>query len=530
MPCVAAATDSSATVDEALESGKAVLLYFWQVQCPACGSTESIVSYIESTYGEGVIVIRINLGEGEETLRERYSITGTPTIVIFDVRGELVENVVGAKSQTYYINLIEDALDVIEELRESADKFYENANIYYNIEKYVNARQNFMLAMDLYGEIGEVANKILCEIFIQKCDKYLSAEVYMGRANEFYQNEDYAHAKTNYASAKEIYENLADSEMVDYCSSQIEKCELYPSLETTLNNARELMNNRKHVLAKTKLLEAREGYEQLGEEELVAEIDNLILECEDFISASQLFSEGTLALNAKEYELSISKFQEAKVIYVLLGDEEKISLCDQNIAIAQQFLDLQNEATTTPPPSPSIFDNRWILYGGGLLVLAVIFLLLGTTYMYLSRREDVKIGKESHSSAIEKLSQQLDGSIEKEESKPTLVKEMIDKSETLTLQKGETPDSFYAFQKEIIKEKNELLETYVHWLEEFIVTLEEGEPRNYFAYKNKFERLNSFFIRSFSSEEDYLDRDLLKIARGKLDKIQDLLNDIMDLV
>ncbi len=519
-----ASLESNENVDLALDSGKIVVLYFWQSDCSSCGSVDVSMTSIETMYGDSIVLFRLNLDQGEIVLETRYSVSVTPTVVIFDSLGRIFDTLAGAKTLSYYIDRIDAAFAAEGGFRDEANKYYDNALLFFNIEKYSNAKQYFTKARELYSKIGDVTKTILCDQFIQKSDKYMDAALYLEQADDNFLEEDYLLAKSNYNVALSYYLNLNDLDKMDYCSLQIDKCDLYPSLEENMIIAQRYVYEHKYASAKVALIEIRNGYEQLGETEKVVEIENTIKLCSDYILANQYFSDATVAINNKNYEVAISNFNEAKNIYISYGDEEKIMLCDQNIAIANQLLELQ--VSITPPPAG--LGTDYSKYYPYVAFIVFCVLIIGGIIIYYTKRKKNKSGVSSSSKvpAIDRISKQLDISFDKN---------TIEEAEILSEEEDKEPsfipeDPFNSYKSTTIEAKNELLSNFLQWAEELVKELDNANSKDYFIYRDKLDQLYSFFTRSFSSDEAYLDKDLLSLVNERIHICQTKLTDLIDII
>jgi len=84
------------------------LLFFYDENCPFCKELMPIVNGLEREYGRRLNVVYLN--QGEEAAREtarQYGVIGTPTIVLVNSDGEVVNVLRGTIPQP----LIEDAVE-----------------------------------------------------------------------------------------------------------------------------------------------------------------------------------------------------------------------------------------------------------------------------------------------------------------------------------------------------------------------------------------------------------------------------------
>ena len=96
----------------AVQSGKPMVLFFtgkWCVPCRIMKRTVWADDKVESVVNAGFTPILIDVGEpgaSSEAL-ERYKVYGTPTTIIADAEGNVLEQVQGAMSKSEFLTLLE---------------------------------------------------------------------------------------------------------------------------------------------------------------------------------------------------------------------------------------------------------------------------------------------------------------------------------------------------------------------------------------------------------------------------------------
>lgn len=93
---------------EVLNSEKPVLVDFWAPWCGYCRRIGPAYEKIAETYGNDVIVARVNVDE-EVTLAERERIEVLPTLVLYR-NGEAVDSIVAPESKTKIDQFVREAL------------------------------------------------------------------------------------------------------------------------------------------------------------------------------------------------------------------------------------------------------------------------------------------------------------------------------------------------------------------------------------------------------------------------------------
>ena len=107
MGATKAVTDASFASD-VLQSDKPVLVDFWAEWCAPCRKIAPVLDEIAEEMGDKVSIVKLNIDENPETVRA-YRVMSVPTLTLFK-NGEPVRSVVGAKSKSALIELIESVL------------------------------------------------------------------------------------------------------------------------------------------------------------------------------------------------------------------------------------------------------------------------------------------------------------------------------------------------------------------------------------------------------------------------------------
>lgn len=83
--------------EEALASGKPVVIDFWAEWCGPCRMIAPIVDELATEYGDRVVIGKCDVEENDE-ITAKYGVRNIPTI-LFLKNGELVDKQVGACSK-----------------------------------------------------------------------------------------------------------------------------------------------------------------------------------------------------------------------------------------------------------------------------------------------------------------------------------------------------------------------------------------------------------------------------------------------
>ncbi len=78
-------------IDSAFDTGKPVVVYFYESFCSNCKDQQPIVESISNTVGDRAAVVLMDRALNEE-FAGKYGVTNAPNIIVFDSNGEFVSN------------------------------------------------------------------------------------------------------------------------------------------------------------------------------------------------------------------------------------------------------------------------------------------------------------------------------------------------------------------------------------------------------------------------------------------------------
>ena len=88
------------TLDEAIASGKPVLVDFWAEWCGPCRMVGPIVSELSTEYEGKVVVGKVDVDSNKD-ISAKYGIRNIPTILFFK-DGKMVDKIVGAAAKSAF--------------------------------------------------------------------------------------------------------------------------------------------------------------------------------------------------------------------------------------------------------------------------------------------------------------------------------------------------------------------------------------------------------------------------------------------
>ncbi len=78
-------------IDYAFDTGKPVVVYFYESFCSNCKDQQPIVESISNTVGDRAAVVLMDWALNED-FAGKYGVTNAPNMIVFDSNGEFVSN------------------------------------------------------------------------------------------------------------------------------------------------------------------------------------------------------------------------------------------------------------------------------------------------------------------------------------------------------------------------------------------------------------------------------------------------------
>lgn len=96
------------SLNEAIASGKPVLVDFWAEWCGPCRMVTPIVSELSAEYEGKAVVGKVNVDDNKD-VAAKYGIRNIPTILFFK-NGEIADKIVGAAAKASFAEKLDSLL------------------------------------------------------------------------------------------------------------------------------------------------------------------------------------------------------------------------------------------------------------------------------------------------------------------------------------------------------------------------------------------------------------------------------------
>ena len=141
---------------------------------------------------------------------------------------------------------------------EEASAHYTSADSYFQDGDLDNALSGYEEAKTIYDQLGDMARSDTVQDQIEAV-RLLKASEYVARGDQFFAEEEFDNALTEYEKAKEIYDAIGDKEQSSAVQNTIEKCQSYRAATEDLEKGIELFKRAEGAKYKRKMIE---GYEE----------------------------------------------------------------------------------------------------------------------------------------------------------------------------------------------------------------------------------------------------------------------------
>ncbi|MGC1120652.1 MAG: ABC transporter substrate-binding protein [Candidatus Methanofastidiosia archaeon] len=187
-----------------------------------------------------------------------------------------------------------------------------------------------------YAYDVELAKELLFKAgYNVKTEKHETAESLLEQAEEKYSGFEFEEARDLAAQARDIYQELGDNEALADVVEILARCNLAIDAETLLTEGIQLRGEGEYEKAREKLISAQTKFQECGLAEKAAEANNAIFEIDEFLrketilqEADSLFEQGKQAFDTENYESALDLFTQAREKYQSV-ESERVAECDE---------------------------------------------------------------------------------------------------------------------------------------------------------------------------------------------------------
>ncbi|MDD1777378.1 MAG: hypothetical protein LUQ65_04350 [Candidatus Helarchaeota archaeon] len=218
-------------------------------------------------------------------------------------------------------------------------------------EKYAEAKQNYIQALELENRLGEKETIALLEQKIRDCDqiplKKLLKESSL-KAEKQFKVDKFDEAAQFYTEAASYASQLGDREAQRFFEQKVQECRTTPlrrQIQEITRNADSQLQSKNFAGALTAYKEAMTLAQQLGDRDIIKELDQKILSCgtgelDDKLQgvlreADNFFAQNNYAEAKRQYQSAVQTAKQLKRSDLVKSFETKIENCDRETAKTQ---------------------------------------------------------------------------------------------------------------------------------------------------------------------------------------------------
>jgi len=188
----------------------------------------------------------------------------------------------------------------------NADNTFEEATETFEQEEYEKAKRQFEKAEILYKALKDTEGESQCQEMITQCEKILSGVQKIYADNTFeegievFEQEEYEKAKRYFRKAESLYRELEDTEGESQCQEMITQCEkllLAKKAETLLEQGKTQYKTFKYPSATKSFFQAKDIFEELGNTEKISECEEWLDKIEAVYQTMLVCIGGTVVLS-----------------------------------------------------------------------------------------------------------------------------------------------------------------------------------------------------------------------------------------
>ncbi|MFH1835604.1 MAG: FG-GAP-like repeat-containing protein [Methanobacteriota archaeon] len=258
----------------------------------------------------------------------------------------------------------------------NADHWLSSARTAYNTKEYDEAVANALKARLLFQELAQATKMNEAQDVADKARDHKAADIYLSKAIEAFESEDYDESRVLAENASTIYNKLKDAIPLAQALKLGHRSGLKPQTDANYTKALEYKELGNFSEASTHARTALSGYTELNLTEAVVETEGLIVDLEMLIEAEEYYDRAEEAYVEK-------KFSEASVLLDKSGE-----ICQE--LEYDECLNRVNELEGKISETNTV--KRVALVGGvGIVILVLTGIVLALIVTFLSLKKKNRI-------------------------------------------------------------------------------------------------------------------------------------------
>jgi len=218
-----------------------------------------------------------------------------------------------------------------------AEEYFSKAQELYGEDMLSNATYYAESAREIYDELGLIRGVMDCDLLLanidNRWDEIMESEIkaankYLIDAKVNYDMENYEDAMSYAEKAKEVYLKVSDQDKIDECDSIIHESGKRIDAKSMYDKAMEHFEAGEYVNSSQYAEDAKEVYLEIGDEGMVKVCERLIDSSDKYVRAEESYQKAKESYDGGDYDNAEEYAKEARELYVGLGDNNGIEKCD----------------------------------------------------------------------------------------------------------------------------------------------------------------------------------------------------------
>jgi len=239
--------------------------------------------------------------------------------------------------------------------KQLAERYYGKAQNQYSFREYKNAENYIKDAISFYESLGDQNGLTNANALKTKIQDHMTADAYFNESKNYYLSKDFENSAKKAEMTVEIYKRLNDIKALTEANDLLKKSEAYPNAYKYYNESLNFYDSKDIVNANDYAEKAKEAYTLVEDEDGILKSQELLDKIINHSLANEYYNDAQMYFDSKEYGNATILTQNARNIYLYLGDNASVAEAD---ALLGKIRNAQNW--------------RWILIALGVLIVIVI--------------------------------------------------------------------------------------------------------------------------------------------------------------